>query len=302
MTGWDDDMITTNQAYTNRTRTVFDKCYYYRPLSYINKNNHNIDHDTGSKIIMPQSALDKLISYPEYLDYPWLFQIQNTTTGQHYSHCGVLEFTAEEGFVYLPSGMVKTLHLRECDSVNIKNIRLPKGTYIKIQPHATKFTTLSNQKAILERSLRDFACLTTGDTIVIKYGEDKYMIDIVETKPEWAVSLVDTDCEVDFLPPLDYKEPEKLHDEESKLFRGFSVVDKSLKKLMITDESTAMPVDERVEDKHSTTTEFRPFVGVSRRVDGKAPKVEHDQNKAQVNMKKSDEGFKPFTGKSYRLV
>jgi ubiquitin fusion degradation protein 1 len=61
----------------------------------------------------------------------------------------------------------------------------------------------------LERSLRGYSCLTTGDTIVVAYNNKKFYIDIVETKPSSAVSIIETDCEVDFAPPLDYKEPEK---------------------------------------------------------------------------------------------
>lgn len=61
----------------------------------------------------------------------------------------------------------------------------------------------------LETSLRSYSCLTTGDTIMVAYNNKKYYIDIVETKPSSAVSIIETDCEVDFAPPLDYKEPEK---------------------------------------------------------------------------------------------
>lgn len=44
---------------------------------------------------------------------------------------------------------------------------------------------------------------------MIPYNNKKYYIDVVETKPSPAVSIIETDCEVDFAPPLDYKEPEK---------------------------------------------------------------------------------------------
>jgi len=56
--------------------------------------------------------------------------------------------------------------------------------------------------------LRNFSCLTTGDSIMVAYNNKKYYIDIVETKPSNAISIIETDCEVDFAPPLDYKEPE----------------------------------------------------------------------------------------------
>ena len=61
----------------------------------------------------------------------------------------------------------------------------------------------------LETTLRNFSCLTTGDSIMVAYNNKKYYIDIVETRPSNAISIIETDCEVDFAPPLDYKEPEK---------------------------------------------------------------------------------------------
>jgi hypothetical protein len=48
-----------------------------------------------------------------------------------------------------------------------------------------------------------------GDTIAIPYNGEIYYIDIKEVKPDKAVSVVETDVEVDFAPPLDYKEPER---------------------------------------------------------------------------------------------
>ena len=44
---------------------------------------------------------------------------------------------------------------------------------------------------------------------MVAYNNKKYYIDIIETKPSNAITIIETDCEVDFAPPLDYKEPEK---------------------------------------------------------------------------------------------
>jgi Ubiquitin fusion degradation protein UFD1 len=60
----------------------------------------------------------------------------------------------------------------------------------------------------LEKTLRSFSCLTTGDSIMVAYNNKNYYIDIIETKPSPAISIIETDCEVDFAPPLDYKEPQ----------------------------------------------------------------------------------------------
>lgn len=44
---------------------------------------------------------------------------------------------------------------------------------------------------------------------MVAYNNKKYYIDIIEAKPSNAITIIETDCEVDFAPPLDYKEPEK---------------------------------------------------------------------------------------------
>lgn len=45
---------------------------------------------------------------------------------------------------------------------------------------------------------------------MVAYNNKKYYIDIIESKPANAISIIETDCEVDFAPPLDYKEPERV--------------------------------------------------------------------------------------------
>lgn len=45
--------------------------------------------------------------------------------------------------------MMQNLLLQEGDMVFIKNANLPKGTYVKLQPHTTDFLDISNPKAML---------------------------------------------------------------------------------------------------------------------------------------------------------
>ncbi|CAK8539246.1 unnamed protein product [Lathyrus sativus] len=54
----------------------------------------------GDKIIMPASALDRLASMN--IEYPMLFELRNSSADRT-THCGVLEFTADEGTVSLPN-------------------------------------------------------------------------------------------------------------------------------------------------------------------------------------------------------
>ncbi|CAO2208114.1 unnamed protein product [Urochloa humidicola] len=172
--------------------------------------------EDGDRVLLPASALHRLTTLR--VDYPMLFELHPAASGnatdpnQHHriSHCGVLEFVATEGTVVMPRWMMANLRLGEGDNVLVRSASsssLPKGTYVKLQPHASAFLDVSNPKAVLEKALRTFTCLTTGDTIMVSYNGRSYYIDIVETRPAAAVSIIDTDCEVDFAPPLDYEEP-----------------------------------------------------------------------------------------------
>ena len=110
-----------------------------------------------------------------HIEYPMLFEVHNAAA-ERTSHCGVLEFIAEEGMIYMPywvcwdlgyrctsvdtimsikltlcthHQMMQNLLLQEGDMVFIKNANLPKGTYVKLQPHTTDFLDISNPKAML---------------------------------------------------------------------------------------------------------------------------------------------------------
>ncbi|XP_064950360.1 uncharacterized protein LOC135602890 [Musa acuminata AAA Group] len=242
-------------------RDTFEQTYRCYPTSFIDKP----QLETGDKIIMPPSALDRLAAL--HIDYPMLFELHNVAT-ERVSHCGVLEFIAEEGMIYMPYWMMQNLLLQEGDIVHVKNATLPKGTYAKLQPHTQDFLDISNPKAILETTLRNYSCLTTGDSIMVGYNNKKYYIDILETKPSSAVSIIETDCEVDFAPPLDYKEPKR---QRTSVF---------------TSKAPAQVQDaqDEAEDEHR----FTPFTGIRRRLDGKPLKDDAPTITSSVKDRKSE--------------
>ena len=57
------------------------------------------DLNYGSKVFLPPSALDKVSKL--HVQWPLLMEVINGEKDR-VSHCGVLEFVAEEGRVYLP--------------------------------------------------------------------------------------------------------------------------------------------------------------------------------------------------------
>jgi len=187
----------------NVSFTEMYRCY---PVIMMQGNEReNINY--GGKIILPPSALAKLASLN--IQYPMLFELRNTSSQQH-SHAGVLEFIAEEGRVYLPYWMMQTLSLTEGELIEVKNTSLPLGSFVKIQPQSPDFLDISDPKAVLENALRNFSTLTQGDIIQINYNNKIYEIMVLEVKPAEThnngISIVETDLEVDFAPPVGYVE------------------------------------------------------------------------------------------------
>nr|XP_031299085.1 ubiquitin recognition factor in ER-associated degradation protein 1 isoform X3 [Camelus dromedarius] len=157
-------------------------------------------------VIMPPSALDQLSRLN--ITYPMLFKLTNKNSDRM-THCGVLEFVADEGICYLPHWMMQNLLLEEGGLVQVESVNLQVATYSKFQPQSPDFLDITNPKAVLENALRNFACLTTGDVIAINYNEKIYELRVMETKPDKAVSIIECDMNVDFDAPLGYKEPER---------------------------------------------------------------------------------------------
>ncbi|KAK1683792.1 hypothetical protein QYE76_044640 [Lolium multiflorum] len=228
-----------------RRASNFEQTYRCYSSSFFNRP----QLEGGDKVIMPASALARLATMR--IEYPMLFELHNAAA-ERTSHCGVLEFVAEEGTIIMPYWMMQNMLLQEGDTVRVRSATLPKGTYVKLQPHTSDFLDISNPKAILEKTLRTFSCLTTGNSIVVAYNNKQYHIDIVEAKPASAVSIIETDCEVDFAPPLDYIEPEK-------------------------PQPAVVPASKEVaEDQEANVEEdepkFKPFTGSAKRLDGKGSK------------------------------
>jgi ubiquitin fusion degradation protein 1 len=58
--------------------------------------------------------------------------------------------------------MMQNLLLQEGDVVALRSATLPKGSFVKLQPHSTDFLDITNPRAVLETTLRNFSCLTGG--------------------------------------------------------------------------------------------------------------------------------------------
>ena len=80
---------------TPRRFDEYYRCYPTIMLPGLER--EHVNH--GGKVMMPPSALDKLTRL--HITYPMLFELINGSKDRM-THAGVLEFTAEEGKIYLP--------------------------------------------------------------------------------------------------------------------------------------------------------------------------------------------------------
>ena len=178
------------------------------PVTFVNR----LDLEKGDKILLPPSILQKLSE--SEIKGPITFEIK-TANSSRKSHCGVMDFTADEGCAYIPRWMIQNLDIKEGEKLYFSYTSLEKGNYVKLQPQTNDFLNISNPKAILEAKLRYFTCLTRSDTIAIEYNEKIYWINVVEVKPGVAVLIVDTDIDVDFASPI-FKKEDDMYNLSSK--------------------------------------------------------------------------------------
>lgn len=186
----------------------FDEYYRCYPTAMM-PGPERLDANYGGKVFLPASALEKLTRL--HISYPMLFELINGAKDKQ-THAGVLEFTAEEGKIYLPQWLMETLLLEIGDLLQIKSTDLPPGTFIKLQPQSPAFLDISDPKAVLENAFRNFSCLTVGDIFTFSYNDSEYKIAVLEIKPDGgkqAICTMETDLSVDFAAPVGYVEPDR---------------------------------------------------------------------------------------------
>ena len=164
-------------------------------ITFLNRS----DLEKGDKVLLPPNILQKLSE--SEIKNPMIFEIKNLNSRKK-SYCGVMDFTADDGCAYLPLWMMKNLDFKDGEKIIFNYTFLEKGNYVKLQPQTDDFLKVSNPKAVLEAKLRHFTCLTKSDVIGIEHNSKIYWINVLEVKPGTAISIIDTDIDVDFALPL----------------------------------------------------------------------------------------------------
>ena len=190
--------------------SLFEETFRIFPITLL----HRQEYNYGGKVLLPPSVLHKLADEHFDSNSPLLFKLTGHSRDgmqKYTTHCGVLEFIADEGRIYAPEWMMNQLHSKGGASVHVELCSLPKGTFIKIQPQSVDFLDILDPRGALENALRMFSTLTKGDLIQFRVGEKVFEIEILEVQPDFeegAICIHEIDLNVDFAPPVGYVEPE----------------------------------------------------------------------------------------------
>lgn len=227
------------------------------------------DVKKGGKILMPPSALEQLTRL--HITYPMMFKLTNRNRNDRSTHCGVLEFVAEEGVIYIPYWMMSNLLLEEGDIVHIENVTLSVASFVKFQPQTKSFLEIANPKAVLENALRTFSCLTKGDVIAIYYNNKEYGLCVKELKPADAVNITECDVDLDIEPPIGHEPAKETPEPEPEA-------------MVVGTPNMKEDIAEYLKSNMS----FTAFTGAGNRLDGK--KKNTKQKKVELDLKSVPRG------------
>eukprot|EP01027_Heterolobosea_sp_BB2_P013897 GEZU01019999.1.p1 GENE.GEZU01019999.1~~GEZU01019999.1.p1 ORF type:complete len:295 (+),score=66.54 GEZU01019999.1:71-886(+) len=175
--------------------------------------------------------------------------------------------------------MLQHLRLQPGQIVTVRSATLPKGTYVKIRPQTKDFIEISDPKAVLEAKLRNFSCLTKGDTIMIEYINRQYCIDIMEVASSSApgtnaITIVEADVQVDFerpadMPPSPERPPPNYGFPTTTAAASSSSSSSGPGLAFGKKEDTTAAAVKKEEPKEPEKPAFTAFTGTGRRLDGK---------------------------------
>ena len=206
-------------------------------LAFLQNYEKYIHLEFSNNIILPHQYLNEIQNSYGSLEFPLYFELNSNSLGMSISlKCTGNEFIEGIDNIFVPNRIMNNLLIDESTEISLKYVKDIKiGEKIKIQPHTTDFLDIEDHKKFLEESLlNNYNILTQGETIEVKILDKSYYIDIIETKPDLSINICNTDIEVDFEKPLDYKEPPpppppppppqkvKPKKEEKKVFVPFS--------------------------------------------------------------------------------
>lgn len=178
------------------------------------------------KVLLPPSCLEELERQAAWdrVSDVLTFRLQCPTG---VTHCGVAEFTAQEGTIGI--GVKVILSLGEPpDAISVRFVALPRYDKIRVvfQPRGAGFhgnadVVSLDLKQLLERTLNTHTTLTEHDTIMLRHANQDFYLLATKLEPETALVVLNTEMEVELSPSeaveAEQKKKEKM--EQTRLER-----------------------------------------------------------------------------------
>jgi ubiquitin fusion degradation protein 1 len=152
-----------------------------------------------------QSSIDRVILCPSILSHLareldsaddkslFTFLVEANDTSLTTS---ALEFTAEEGYCYLPAAMMDALRLREMDLVTVRRCFLRPCTKLVLRPLDEDFLDIEDFRGVLEAQMHKYSVVQQGQLICVDYLDRTFALETVDLEPDVRATLIDTDIEL----------------------------------------------------------------------------------------------------------
>lgn len=117
----------------------------------------------------------------EYEKSPFYFCIESSI--DTFTYCGVQDFTADDGLVYIPNHILDQLAINGCDIVTVKYVNnVPKGEFVVIEPLNKEIFDIKDLDKYLEKVISGYCVLYENQIINFKYEDNNYKILIKKIK------------------------------------------------------------------------------------------------------------------------
>ena len=78
-------------------------------------------------------------------------------------------------------------------------MNIPEGTYAKFRFHESEFPNFEDSKKKFESIIsKDYPVINQGQTLQIFYNNKVHLVDVLETKPNEFINIINVNLNVDF--------------------------------------------------------------------------------------------------------
>ena len=176
--------------------------------------------ENSDKILIPLHIMNNIKNKFDDLKFPLIFEIEKIDNEgidllqdigmKKTIKCQAYEFLEGIDDIYIPFRLMQNLWINEGSLITLKYSlkEYQKGNRIVLRPHTSDFLEIEDPKMFLEKGLiENYSLLSKEDIIGLSYFDNTLYFDVLETSPSETIIVNNTDLEVDFERPLDYKSP-----------------------------------------------------------------------------------------------